>query len=586
MVMSGGLTLLAAIVCLGYGVMALRLAERLRPGMSAGITVGDVGVLGYAVLGVLATLLNVVLPLGSMAAGAAVLLGVGLAVAGLRRLAGQAAAFGWTGVPTFVALASLCFVLGSLIPGSTTSHYDAGLYHIQAVRQIMEYPLIVGTANIHMRFGYNSSLFQTAALLSGGVSGLAGAITTNALLIALVTLAVLQRAGGFVAGCGRSVVFGLLVCAAAVFTPLLSLRGSAGTPNTDVPSGMMILYAFTLALVLSDLQRRDDSGDRRAGATFLLLVVAAIAVTLKLSAAPVVLLALLPLLAWRRAKIAGRDLALGIGAAIAIGLPWLARGIATSGCLAYPQPSSCLPVPWRINAAVARSDLDWMRSWARRPEMPPEVVLADWSWLPGWVAALAREPSRPIFVTLLVVALGLVLARLLLRGRLVTVSDGIPRAPAADIWIMAAIAAAGIAFWFFSAPLIRYGLSWLVLPLLLAIAHCWPTGLRWGERSLVVPDDRLAPPARRRAGLAAASVLAAADIAYAVQQPRRVLLATDVPRHPQVAVQERGVHAGIPVVVPVQGNQCWDAPRICTPQLRDGLIFAPLLWTWWVRDPS
>lgn len=69
MLMAGGLALFAAAVCLGYGLAALRLAERLRPGLSSGVTVGDVGLLGYAAAGVLATLLNVVVPLSAVPAG-------------------------------------------------------------------------------------------------------------------------------------------------------------------------------------------------------------------------------------------------------------------------------------------------------------------------------------------------------------------------------------------------------------------------------------------------------------------------------------------------------------------------------------
>ena len=533
----------------------------------------------------MATLLNVAVPLSVIPAGLACLLGLGLLATGARRLRCQAMAFGWSALPTVACLIALCFLLGSLIPASTSSHYDAGLYHVQAIRQIMEYPLILGSANIHMRFGYNSSLFQTAALLSGGVSGLAGAITTNALLIAFVVLAVLQRATGVLLRCGRSTVFALLVCALAVFTPILSLHGWAGTPNTDIPSGMMVFYAFALALHLSDLQRREDSADRRAATAMLLLAVVAFAVTLKLSAAPIVLLAILPLLAWRRAAIAGRELAIGIGAALLIGLPWLARGIATSGCLAYPQPSSCLPLPWRINAAVARSDIDWMRSWARRPEVPPEIVLADWSWFPDWLAGLAREPARPAFIALAILAVVLVLARLLLR-RVVTVSDGAPRAPAADIWILAAIAVAGMAFWFFSAPLVRYGQSWLVLPLLLVIAQFFPVGFRPAARDLTEPGAGLSAAAQRWASAGLAAVVVVAAMGHAVRQPWDRLVDIDFPRYPDVAVQSRGVHAGMPINVPVQGNQCWDAPRICTPSLKGGLIFTPFLWTWLVRDPS
>lgn len=583
MLMFGGLVLIAAMACLGYGLLALRLAEQLNPGVGRGVTVGDLGLLGYAVLGLLATILHVFVPLGGIPAAAACLGGIGLLVAQWRGLARQSGAFGWPMVATVVLLVAACLRLGAMIPASTRGHFDTGLYHLQAVRQVMEFPLILGSANIHMRFGYNSSVFPTAALLSGGLSGLAGAITTNALLMVFVILAVAQRALSRGDGAGlRSTLFGLLAIVLALFTPLLILRVWAGTPNSDIPSALMVLYAFHLALRLSDLGGAADAARERGGTAALLVVVVVLAVTLKLSALPVVLLMLLTLLAWRRGWIAGRDIGLGVGAALVIGLPWLARGVATSGCLAYPQPSSCLAVPWRINTAVAQSDIDWMRAWARRPDALPEQVLADWSWLPDWVARLAQEPSRGTFLLLAGAVLVLVAARLLAGRRLVIVADLLPREARRDMLALQAIAVLGIAFWFVTAPLVRYGQGWLVLPLLLAIAQATPVGWGGGGRTA----GALAAMARPRWRSGAAFALAAATVVSLAGHPLRRLFDVGPVLLPEVAVDRRDDLAGIPIHVPRDGNQCWDAPRLCTPHLRDGLVATPFLWSWMVRDPS
>jgi hypothetical protein len=64
------------------------------------------------------------------------------------------------------------------------------------------------------------------------------------------------------------------------------------------------------------------------------------------------------------------------------------------------------------------------------------------------------------------------------------------------------------------------------------------------------------------------------------------LLDTSPARLPTVAAEPRDSLAGIPIHVLPQGDQCWDAPRLCTPYLRDGLVATPFLWTWIVRDPS
>src|SRR5215471_978333 len=65
----------------------------------------------------------------------------------------------------------LCLVIGwqanrSLAPLRT---YDAGLYHLSAIRWISSYPIIPGLANLHDRLGFNSSYFLFQSMLDVGL---------------------------------------------------------------------------------------------------------------------------------------------------------------------------------------------------------------------------------------------------------------------------------------------------------------------------------------------------------------------------------------------------------------------------------
>jgi hypothetical protein len=574
MLMAAGLSLFGVLVCLGYGSLVVRLIESWRPGLSRTFTPGDAGLFGYAVLGVLAIVVNFAVPISPGVAGAVCVGGAALLLVHLPRLAASSNSFGWRPIAAGLLLATFCLYLGSVVAASGTSHYDTGLYHIQAIRQIMEYPVIFGVANINMRLGYNSLVFPAAALLSGGVFDLPGAFINNAVLMAFVALGVVFRGLAEPAErCARSTIFGVLLIFVAVFTPILSFRAWAGTPNTDIPSGLIVFYAFYVALHFSDLP--EDGGP------LLLAFLAAFAITLKLTALPIVLILALPLLAWKRRLVRLSVLTPGLAVMLVLGLPWLAHGIATSGCLAYPQPASCLPVPWRISPAVAQSDLDWMRSWARQPGVEPSIVLADWSWLHGWIASLGREASKPVFIALAAIAAVLALARLSFRA-IVTPIDTLSAAQKVDAVLLAAIAVAGILFWFFSAPLVRYGQGWIVVPLLLLIAHVAPIGIR----RVVLYANVVRMLSRRGTKTAAAVLLAALVVLGPLRRPAAVLGQRDYARLPDVPVRPQGIHAGIPVYTPVQGNQCWDAPRFCTPHLKEGLVFQPLRWTWMVSDPS
>lgn len=584
MLMAGALVLLAALTSLGYGLAALRFLESWRPGLSRGTTIGDLGILGFIVLGILAAVANLFLPLGGLVAGSVCLTGLVLLAAFRRAALHRAAAFGWRVPAALLMLVTACLFLGAMIQGSTRTHFDTGLYHLQAVRLALEYPLILGVGNIHMRFGYNSNLFPTAAMFTGGFGGIAGALSVNALLATFVTLGVLQRAGEGGVRALRSSLFGLLAVALIVFTPLLLFRAWAGTPSSDLPSGLMIIYTFHLALRLSDLDGWPDAGSERAGLAVMLVMTAVLAVTLKLSAVPVLLVLPLLALAWRRGRLMRREVALAGAAGVVISLPWLARGMAASGCLAYPSPASCLPLPWRIAEDVARSDIAWMQAWARQPDTLPEIVLADWSWFPGWLASIPREPSGWTFALLAGAAVMFVLARLTLP-RLVTAGALPPAPPRCDLVLLQGAALAGIGFWFLSAPLVRYGQAWLALPPLLAIAHCMPVGWRQvGTTPARQTAWALTMRPRLRDGLVV--VLALAACLSLATSPQRRLFDTGYASMPAVAVQQRMDLDGLSVRMPMQGNQCWDAPRLCTPQIRDGVVARRFFWTWIVLDPS
>jgi hypothetical protein len=406
------------------------------------------------------------------------------------------------------------------------------------------------------------------AMQSMGATGLIGAFAVNAVLLVLVLWSLGWRARGAFAGAGVAAPFALLA-ALLLPGPLLRVPELLGNPNTDLPVILLVLLAFQLCLAVLDSLARGPAADQEARALYLTLaLVAAMAVTVKLSALPILLLLLPPLLARRRGGPPGLgDLAAAAGLGLVIGLPWLLRGIASSGCLAYPHPASCLPLPWRVDPAVARSDMDWVRAWARLPEVPPDQVLGGWAWLPGWIDAFLRDPAGwGVMLIVAVAAVALAASRVLAPAS--PAPSGRRRAGIAAVFV---VAAAGIIFWFTGAPLLRYGQVWLVIPPLLVLALLMP-GL-WTCAAATRAGHAVA---RHASALARAPRLltGAALVAWvllAVAPTPRQLRATDFPRLPQVATEEVRRLGPITLHRPRAGEQCWDAPRICTPFPADAL---------------
>jgi hypothetical protein len=576
------LILLGLAVSFGMGRLLLALLGRVAPGIGEGLTLGDRGLLGMLGLGALAMAVNLVLPLTAWVGGVILLVGAAGLLPGLPW---RAAAPPWpllarATLVLLLAIAARCAIWAS---GGLDGHYDTGLYHLQAIALAREEPAILGAANIHMRFGYNAMLFPLVAALAAGGSVLAAAATVNVIFLAWIILAVgerLIRPGAM--DRGLSWVFG----AALLFILLdwQELRwGSAGTPNTDFTPRLLLPYAVLLALALVEHPsggaampgRTPQGADRAPGDALMLAVAVLLAVTLKLSNLPALLLLALPLLAWQRGVLGWRVILAGAGLGLAIGLPWLARGVMTSGCLAYPVEASCLPVPWRIDPAVALDDVRWMRSWARLPAIHPDIVLADQRWLGPWLGALPREPVMQRIPQLLLAVGALGLLRLAWPG-LPTARQRLTPRQHAELGLVMAIALAGTAFWFLGAPLIRYGIGWLLLPPLILLAALAP----WPH-----VETRAGPADRPWAPLVVLIALLAVQNALWPTRKMTQETLTAMPAPPVVAVEPLGSIAGFPLTRPRSGDQCWNTPLICTPTPAAGRLTAERVGPWLLVRP-
>jgi hypothetical protein len=552
--------LFGVATCLGLGLGTIRLFLRDNDGT---LTCGDAGLAGLAALAALAATANLFFALAPWPALAASLAGAALLVVERRRLRRLCSTEWVSPAAPLMLLAAFLLAMLPAVMRSAAWHYDTGLYHLQHVRQAMEMPVVLGMAAIHERFGYNSLWFTTAAMLGGGFADLRGPFLVNALLAGFVVIAMAERVlGAARAGKGRTAVFGAVSLALAVLTPVFALRAWIGSPNTDLPAILLALYAFHLALQYSDLD-----GDRDAIA-WLLAVCIALAITAKISGAPLILLLALPLADWWRGRLGGRAVGVLVASGLSLAVPWILRGIATSGCIAYPEPGTCLPLPWTIDPAVARHDLNWMRAWARQPGVSPDVVLSDRAWLRPWLQAALAERVLPYVAGLAALLVALAAASKTVP-RFGSVWSGLDRTRRRESLAILAISLVALSFWFVTAPLIRYGKVFVILPLLLGACLLAPAvALGW---------LRACTP---RVGLRAplATVAALVLLAQVVVWPPRgePFGLGGFPRLPEVKVRPIGTFALLPILQPTDGQQCWDAPRLCTPALHRDIAVSRL----------
>lgn len=534
-----------AAALLGLGHL---LARRLAPGLDPATT----GLLGYLVLAAAGTLIHLVAPVGPWVAAAAL-------AAGLLAFARRARAL--LATTTLPGAAALLLLLAGLsaLNGFPLRHYDMGLYWLQAVKWTTESAQVPGLATLHARLGFNSAWFTVAAMLEHPL-----AVGRSAFLISTTALFL----GGWLSldglrelRAGRRDLGSLL--AAASLLVVATAAGELGGQSPDAGGAVLAwaaLVAWARALSRGGPEPEGTPEARAQAVAGALL--ALLAATVKLSYALLPAAGALLLLAHRRWL--DRRAWLGtIGAAAALLLPWLAHGILASGCPLFPSQVACLPVPWATPASIGNDVSAWVRSWARAPGVHHAQVLGRWDWLPGWADATLQSGLVQLVLALLAAgAVALALLAAVRAGR-----------PGRAAWLTWAVAAAGTAGWFALAPTPRFGWAWLLALAAIPAAEAAALALaRW--------------PGRATAGALLALLLGATawllpeSLAWLGQVPASAHPVAAWPTLPAAPWREQRTLPGAAVVLPVLGDQCWSAPRPCTPYFDPGLSIEGVIRTY------
>lgn len=323
-------------------------------------------------------------------------------------------------------------------------HYDTSLYHAQSIRWIEEYGVVKGLGNLHCRLAYNSSAFALSALYSmafwGGRSYhcCAGFL---AFILAKICLEVLDHMRG-----GRLCVsdFARVMC----IYYLVNIFDEMISPASDY---FMVLIAFYIVIRWLDLL---DQGEREILPYALLCVLGVFLMTVKLSAALILLLTIWPVYflihdkKWRQILV---YLCLGIVTA----LPYFIRNVMISGWLVYPFTQIDLfAVRWKIPKGIADYDAREIQVWGRGYTDVARYDIPMKEWLPGWFRSLGG--SDKAFVLLAGVS---VLALLVYAAGM---AFGWWR-KRADVLLVQAAVAASFGFWICTSPLIRYGCVYVYL---------------------------------------------------------------------------------------------------------------------------
>ncbi len=350
-------------------------------------------------------------------------------------------------------------------------HYDSDLYHAQAIRWIEEYGVVKGLGNLHVRFAYNSAAFPLSAMYSlhflGGQSYhvMAGFF---ALLLAWQCVDIKNAARR-----GHLVIsdFARLVAIYYLFT----IFDEMVAPASDYFLSTIVFYVI---IHLLDMYVKHE----RSYVPYILLALLGIfAITIKLSAAPMILLVIIPIVKLfmdrNREKLHAFWIAVGL--ALLITVPFIVRNVIISGWLLYPVTFIDLfSFDWKIPKGVAQFDSMEIRTFGRGyNDVAAFGNMSLGEWVPHWFSGIGGLNRLMLVLSMISILvylayLGYFVLAAAGQNRTVKGSDGHAKIfditrrsmlDTADFLTIGATLIGCLVFWFFSAPLIRYGVVYVWL---------------------------------------------------------------------------------------------------------------------------
>jgi len=343
-----------------------------------------------------------------------------------------------------IILLSACLLMILVMSTWTIVHPDTLGYHAQTIQWIEKYKAVPGLVHLHVRFGYQGLWFVDSALFGFSFIGKEGVAFLNSAVLFWFFIFIIHRIDNNFFKEGKK-LYGLcwLVLLSLTMWSYTQVRLTSTSASPDFIATLFILV-ITYLLLEKNLKHLPASDWLLAG--FLSLV----AVTIKLSVAPILLIALvaaLLILSKRQIKLSFAVLLLFI---ITL-FPFFARNIITSGYIIFPTTAiDVAKVDWKYDKELTVKEKNYITAYAKNPGVMTkgEIDLVNKmsliKWIPGWWQNRSIA-DKSIFVLLIFSILAaLIFIRKIIRSGFIS------------IFLLTTLLS-GIIFWVVNAPDPRFG---------------------------------------------------------------------------------------------------------------------------------
>lgn len=315
-------------------------------------------------------------------------------------------------------------------------HYDAGLYHIQAIKWIMQYPTVPGLANLHDRFGFNPNIFSFFAgtslnqIFGRSLYSINFVIVFVSFTWFIFTLKYTYVAKNYLKSIG--LLFSIFIVYKFSFLWL-----SATTPDyVSTFFAIYIILRLTYDTVNYDFEK-------------LIIVLSVYAVTVKLSVMPVLILSGYLFIKNKFFIINKNNFIIWLLIFI-IALPWLIKNVIISGWLIFPFPRIDLFVfDWKVPIENVIEAKNSITNWAKITGNNSNN-LNNFSWILNWLKNQKTWSLIIIFTSLTLIITTLV--RNIINNQF----------QRNYLCISLFTSLTGIIFWFLTAPDIRFVICFII----------------------------------------------------------------------------------------------------------------------------
>lgn len=363
-----------ALLCLtsmGIGFLFHRIMGKER------VLIGEAGIWGLLVVGVLGNLLHFLIPINYAVSYLVGFAGIGyvLYLCITKRICRK-------NFQEHVLLLLLLFIYVIYCLYYSTITYDTTLYHLQTIKWNRIGPLPFGLANLHDRFGFNSLWFMSSSILYFNHSS---PFVINGVLFFLFLCYLLQQT--ILLGHekkSRHLIFlpigfaFILMYSNYFFSKSIFGNNLFTSPATDFAATILFCYLM-FSFILSILNRVKEM-------SFRFVLFAGLLVMVKLTYLPVFVFLFIFFL-WQKRKnniseyVKDRFVILTLLSFII----WIVRSVFLSGCLVFPVGITCLShLSWSMPVKQVAIASEAIVHWAQSPGIHDLAFYTNWNWFSSW----------------------------------------------------------------------------------------------------------------------------------------------------------------------------------------------------------